>query len=138
VIVLAFVLPFAAMSAKSQKQKSILGFFHKKDSSPLQPQINGASQRPVMLPLSPKKKSVPRSTVGQTLTPAPSSDAVMDEDEDDVIVPSRKKRAPVGLPSPVTPATTTIKDASSVTMSNSPSRKVWMSLPCRTSSNPAC
>lgn len=111
-----------------QKQKSILGFFKKQGSSPLQPQVNGTSKSRVTLPIgSPKKKSVSEiSEAGQTLTPVPSSDALLNEDEDGEEVTARvqRKRAAFGLPSPVTPATAVANDASSVSLASSPTRKV--------------
>ena len=113
------------MSAKSAKHKSILDFFHKKPASPLGPNVNGASPRAaVTLPLgSPKKKSVPHAAAAaQTLTPVPSSDAMVEDDED-VVAPARKKRSIFGLPSPVTPANAS-GDAASGSYTNSPSRKV--------------
>ena len=122
-----------SMAAKSQK--SILGFFQRKPAGPLQPQVNGVSTaEPATLPIgSPKKKSVQHaSKVAQNLTPAPSSDAIVpDDDEDDVLGPTRKRKSGFGLPSPVTPATVHGSDASPNGASSSPTRKV-----CRVTLDP--
>ena len=84
-------------------QKSILGFFQKKST----PSAGfGGQGTTTTLPIgSPKKKFVQQapSRVSQILTPAPSSD-VVEEEEDEDIVPTRPRKRGIGLPSPVTPA----------------------------------
>ena len=84
-------------------QKSILGFFQKKSTPSAGFDGQGTT---TTLPIgSPKKKFVQQapSRVSQTLTPAPSSDAVVEEDDEDII-PTRPRKRGIGLPSPVTPA----------------------------------
>jgi hypothetical protein len=118
----------ASTGSTGKSQKSILGFFQKKTVGALQPQINGVSSsgRSIELPIgSPKKKKQQLVSQGpsfsQSLTPAPSSDAIdvgEEEDEDDV-QPAPKRRAGNGLPSPLTPA-----ERGVTCMSSSPIRKV--------------
>ena len=117
-------------SQSSKNQKSILGFFHKRPTGPLQPNINGASKidpELVIPAISSKKKLVQRSStaVGQSLTPAPSSDAPENEQEESNTASSNGHRVN-GLPSPITPATedTILADVAPYTSFSSPSRKV--------------
>ncbi|KAL6716616.1 DNA mismatch repair protein msh6 [Lecanora helva] len=95
-------------SSSSKNQTSIAGFFRKKDSGPLPngtPKINGSS-----LPVhSSPKKNRPKASPGgihQSMTPAPSSDALEDSREETQINGSKVngEGASNGLPSPVTPA----------------------------------
>ena len=96
-------------SSGVKAQKSILGFFGKKpagsqqESSSIPSTLNGTASLPIG---SPKKKLVPKapSKVSQTLTPAPSSDAIEPDEDDEDVLPSKSRRAAPGLPSPVTPA----------------------------------
>ena len=121
-----------AAGSQTPAQKSILGFFQRKGqaSQPAKtgtPQTNGTKTLPIG---SPKKQLVKKAAAkaSQTLTPAPSSDAAVneDEDEEDVVKPSKGKRAPMGLPSPVTPMGLdgVQDDAFGGSFTSSPSRKV--------------
>ena len=120
-------------SSSSKNQTSIAGFFRKKDqeaASNATPRINGSA-----LPVhsSPKKNGCkkPSVTSSQSLTPAPSSDAV-EEMEVEVDVKSMKNNGnhkSIGLPSPITPASAVaISDGAGDAMDPkgfySPSRKV--------------
>ena len=112
-------------NASSKGQKSILGFFQKKPSGGQTP-----SKAPVIttLPIgSPKKKFVQQasSRVSQNLTPAPSSDAVVEEEDEDV-VPVRPRKRETGLPSPLTPASLdgAVEPVAVAPASSSPLRKV--------------
>lgn len=71
-------------SSSGGSQNTILNFFQKRSTDALQPQVNGASKRTPsdITKASKVKRSVQRSSKGggQVLTPAPSSDAVLDED----------------------------------------------------------
>ncbi|MCJ1288253.1 DNA mismatch repair protein msh6 [Xylographa opegraphella] len=116
-------------SQSSKNQKSILGFFQKRATGALQPNINGASKpKPGLIApgLSSKKKLVQRSstTASQSLTPAPSSDAPEDEQEPSITANSNG-RSVIGLPSPVTPASESngLEDVAPHTSFTSPSRK---------------
>ncbi|MCJ1319232.1 DNA mismatch repair protein msh6 [Xylographa vitiligo] len=116
-------------SQSSKNQKSILGFFQKRPTGALLPNINGASKTnpgPVAPALSSKKKLVQRSStaVSQSLTPAPSSDAPEDEQEESVIADCNGRKLN-GLPSPITPASdnNSLEDVVPYTSFTSPSRK---------------
>ena len=121
------------MSSDSTKprQKSILGFFQQRNQglrskSPARPASNGTKTLPIG---SPKKQSVSKRSArpSQTLTPAPSSDAVAaNEDDEDVVVPAKSKRATTGLPSPVTPIGLdgALDEVNAPNFTSSPSRKV--------------
>ena len=96
-------------SSSSKNQTSIAGFFRKKDPEAVSngtPTINGSA---LPLHVSPKKKGVkklPKASNHHNLTPAPSSDAVEDIEEEQEVKSVRLNgaHAPNGLPSPVTPA----------------------------------
>jgi hypothetical protein len=96
-------------SVPGKNQKSILGFFQRQSTVALQPHVNGVSAAAAASSASsgapPKQKLVQKPTikVGQNLTPAPSSDAVDEDEEDEDVVPRRKPQRPIGLPSPITP-----------------------------------
>lgn len=126
--------PSLQKSTSSKSQKSILGFFQKKPAGTLQPQVNGvpSSTSPAAitttLPIgSPKKRDTQKlvhkapARVSQHLTPAPSSDAIEDDDEDQTVQPARKRKMNNSLPSPVTPGNV---EAGVVDLGSSPSRKV--------------
>ena len=117
-------------SQSSKNQKSILGFFQKRPTGALQPNINGVSKiNPgSMAPaLSSKKKLVQRSStaVSQSLTPAPSSDALEDEHEESITANTNGRKVN-GLPSPITPASdnNSLEDVGAHSSFTSPSRKV--------------
>ena len=112
-------------SGKASGQRSILGFFPKK---PAVQQSSSPVSLNTTLPIgSPKKKLVQNAqpAVGQSLTPAPSSDAVIAEDDED-INPIKPRRRGIGLPSPVTPASLdgAVEFRHDVPLSSSPPRKV--------------
>ena len=118
-------------SQPGKNQKSILGFFQKRTTEALQPNVNGVSNSngsSTAQSMTNKKKLVSRSStnVSQSLTPAPSSDAP-EEDEEDSCISSKSSQKINGLPSPITPANANGDDdappTSAVTFS-SPSRKV--------------
>ena len=68
------------------------------------------------------------SRVSQNLTPAPSSDAVeVDEDED--IAPIKPRKRGIGLPSPVTPASFDGAHETGPPASSSPLQKVMQEPP---------
>ena len=92
----------------SKNQTSIAGFFQKKTATPSissTSKING-SVFPVRSSPSKKYKRYPAGS-DQSLTPAPSSDAVEKEEEEDELKPvvANGTSKPNGLPSPITPAT---------------------------------
>ena len=116
-------------------QKSILGFFRRGQASSQAkssstPKLNGTTS----LPIGSLKKQLVKGASSkplQTLTPAPSSDAVVEEEDEDVVKPSKAKNKVVtGLPSPVTPMGLdgSIDAETLCALTNSPSRKVWMPL----------
>ena len=124
----------ASGSQSSKNQTSIAGFFQRKASAPAvngTPPTNGS-----VLPVrnSPSHKTK-RSTEGsnQSLTPAPSSDAVEQEERDaprPVVAKGHTKGN--GLPSPITPAgivngDSPVQGHTIPTGFYSPSRKVWES-----------
>ena len=111
-------------SIPSKGQKSILGFFQKKAAGEQTPSKSlGTTTLPIG---SPKKKFVQQasSRVIQNLTPAPSSDAIEEEDED--VVPAKPRKRVTGLPSPVTPASFdgAVEPKPVAPVSSSPTRKV--------------
>ncbi|MCJ1394214.1 DNA mismatch repair protein msh6 [Xylographa bjoerkii] len=116
-------------SQSSKNQKSILGFFQKRPAGALQPNINGVSKTNV-LPIAPavltKKKLVQRSStaVSQSLTPAPSSDPLEDDQEDSIRAKPNGRKGN-GLPSPITPASenNSLEDEVAYISFTSPSRK---------------
>jgi hypothetical protein len=124
-------------SQSSKNQKSILGFFQKKTSEALQPNINGASRSnglPSADDASSKTKLVQRSAKSNhSLTPAPSSDAICGEEEEDYDT-TTKNPLMNGFPTPATPASNVKpKDnpqPSSSLQFSSPSRKVYKSTWC--------
>ena len=125
-------------SSSSKNQTSIAGFFRKRDSetaSSATPKINGSA-----LPVhsSPKKNGFkkPSVTSSQSLTPAPSSDAVEEKDEETDVKPIKVdgNHKSNGLPSPITPASAVTIDKSTVDEIApkgfySPSRKVCIDGP---------
>lgn len=123
-------------SQSSKNQKSIVGFFQKRSAltSPSSTQLASTNRdSPVSSVQSDKSNSVKKVARGlsQSLTPAPSSDA-LEEDSSDDRAETKEQSAEKdnGLPSPITPVSdaaagnippSTIK----VTLNyNSPSRKV--------------
>jgi hypothetical protein len=113
-----------ATPSSAKGQKSILGFFQKK----------AEEEQKITLPIgSPKKKSVQKvpSRVSQILTPLPSSDAI-EEDEDEDVVTSRPRKRFSAHPTPATPASFNESPASSKApvMDSSPSRKVSHNIYC--------
>ena len=94
-------------NSSSRNQTSIAGFFKKKtaeDSPSRTPKINGSTTPINSLP---KKSDANNSSKGsnQSLTPAPSSDAIDEINyEDSELVKSNGSDGPNGLPSPITPA----------------------------------
>ena len=97
-------------SQSGQNQKSILGFFQKKEIGSSQetangtPKLNGSG---APSNATEKKTLVQRIPKGptQSLTPLPSSDALDDEQEDQNEVEVLNHRPKMnGLPSPITPA----------------------------------
>ena len=116
-------------------QKSILGFFQRgtpgtqQSKSPTPTSLNGTKKLPIG---SPKKQSVNRAFAksAPSLTPAPSSDAVVEEEDEDVAKPSKPRKQQTGLPSPVTPVGLDgALDVVAVSgLTSSPSRKVALSL----------
>lgn len=115
-------------SFSSKGQKSILGFFQKKsaEASPTAPISSGNS---LTLPIGSPKKAASKAPRGldQHLTPAPSSDAVKEEDEDEESVkPMRFRIKNTGLTSPLTPLTFDgASDPIDPVPSSSPSRKAY-------------
>jgi len=128
-----------------KNQRSILGFLAKRPVGALQPLVNGVSNsvnktlknanptKPMFVPTLPNR-------VDQTLTPAPSSDAIaedesmlvamLEEEEDDDDEDPVQPRQTKGPPSSFTPASrlvtaSSIKSVNS-TMSSSPPRKVCL------------
>ena len=123
-------------SQSGKNQKSILGFFQKRTTEALKPNVNGVSNSnglSTAQSISNKKKLVQKSptNVSHSLTPAPSSDAP-EEDEEVTCVASKSSQKANGLPSPITPVNTNGDEdapSSSVVAFSSPSRKVspWSS-----------
>jgi len=121
-------------SQSSMTQKSIASFFQKRSLDGQAAKVNVPTKLPIM-PQSVngirKRPSRPARGSSQSLTPAPSSDAVLEEDmQDDVLVRPTKANGANGLPSPITPASdatvgasTPAPNASSLKF-DSPSRKV--------------
>ena len=112
----------SSSTSASKSQKSILGFFQRKSTNSPQPNTNGARKLggSTTLPIgSPKKQLVQRAPVriSQSLTPAPSSDAIEAEEEGNV----RPLKA-CGLPSPTSPPS--LDSGSRMPLSSSPTRKV--------------
>ena len=121
-------------SQSSKDQKSILGFFQKKSGDgprlPVitQPKVNGST-----LPVNgPRRTALPKGSVrgsSSSLTPAPSSDALEEPDEQENIKVGEPPPGDVmGLPSPITPAVSAaggVLDEDDILPSfSSPSRKV--------------
>ena len=128
-------------SQNSKNQKSILGFFQKRstDGSSL-PLSEDVSPSPSVAIESSKrlvKRPAARRTSSQTLTPAPSSDAVEGPNAEDLMEYSDQSiHRGNCLPSPVTPVTGAVDGSGSqgrVTDPlgfNSPSRKVRIQSCC--------
>lgn len=123
-------------SQSSKNQKSILGFFHKRTSGSSQSPSQGGletNSSPKQSNGVPKKTFAKRPARGssQSLTPAPSSDALEELDVQDEGPHRRGMRSEGnGLPSPITPVPglgggcpQDLEPSSSLTFS-SPSRKV--------------
>lgn len=96
-------------SQSSKDQKSILGFFQKRVAPALDPNNGGHLTNQGSKPLSNgllKKSMIKASTRGssQSLTPAPSSDAVEELDAEDKTKQEPGRAEVIGLPSPITPA----------------------------------
>lgn len=121
-------------SQSSMTQKSIASFFQKRSHEGQAANVNV----PRTLPVKPqpadgiqKRPAKPARGSSQSLTPAPSSDAVLGEDiQEDMPVRPAKANGANGLPSPITPASdapvaapTPVANASSLIF-DSPSRKV--------------
>lgn len=115
----------ASSSSSTKGQKSILGFFQKKASE--QQKLLGPSGTTTLPIGSPKKKLVPKAPprATQNLTPAPSSDAV-EADEDEDVVPTKGRRRPA-VQSPMTPASLdgAVDSGLAKEPISSPSRKVF-------------
>ena len=123
----------SSSSQSSKNQKSILGFFQKKSGDVLQPKVNEALNTDVSTGLYPKvqKKTLvsrPSEMSSDSLTPAPSSDAL--EDVDDEAHDQNKGKASSIVP-PITPADSTMSGQdtpdSGMLQFSSPSRKVFNS-----------
>lgn len=126
----------ASGSQSSKNQKSILGFFQKRTSDSSQPLSQGVLEAD---PLSKQSNNVTKKTLAkrpargssQSLTPAPSSDALEELDVQDE-GPHRRgmQSEEIGLPSPITPAPglggggPQDLEPSSLLIFSSPSRKV--------------
>jgi len=124
-------------SQSSMTQKSIASFFQKRSLEGQAAKVNV----PTKLPTTPltangiqKRLARPARGSSQSLTPAPSSDAVLEDDmQDDIPVRPAKANGANGLPSPITPASDATvgvsipaPNASSLKF-DSPSRKVYQS-----------
>ena len=102
--------PQLKKSASSSKQTSIAGFFRKKDSVPATSGISRANGSSLPIHISPRRDGPKKPAKGsnQSLTPAPSSDAIDEEKENEE--PRLAKPNGIGpshgLPSPITPANT--------------------------------
>ena len=120
----------SSSSQSSKNQKSILGFFQKKSGNVLMPNVNEASKvnaSTVLHQKTPKKPLVsrPSERSSDSLTPAPSSDA-LEAINDEAHDQSRGIRSSV-IP-PITPADSTMSGQdtpdSGMLLFSSPSRKV--------------
>lgn len=115
----------------SKNQKSILGFFQKTATQP-SPAISQANSKPIDSGPLPRKKLVQRSPNGPTqiLTPAPSSDAIDEDVEDEDVRLPLKSRRVNGPAAPMTPSDSTkgskgsLSDDVSAMEFSSPTRKV--------------
>ena len=121
-------------SQSSMSQKSIASFFPKRSVEGQAAKVNVPTKLP-NTPLSANgmrnKPLKPARELSQSLTPAPSSDAVQEEDiKDEVLVNSARANGANGLPSPITPASGAVTEGSipatngSSLKFDSPSRKV--------------
>lgn len=115
-------------SQSSKDQKSILGFFQKKSVEA--PRLGSAAQSQTN---GPRKATLPKGTArgsSQSLTPAPSSDALeAPDDQENRQYTLASADNVIGLPSPITPAVSAVGAAAfegdDIPSSfNSPSRKV--------------
>ena len=119
-------------SQPEQNQKSILGFFHRKATPASQDairsasKVNGSSSSTQVPGQKTLVQKIPKRP-NQTLTPAPSSDAMDDIDEEDFSILG-KMESVIEPPSPITPTTNAAIGTSIVSSDlqtfNSPSRKV--------------
>ena len=121
-------------SQSSMSQKSIASFFQRRIVEDQAAKVNVPTKLPTRSQPAnggPKKPSKPARGSSPSLTPAPSSDAIQEDDvEDEVLIKPTRINGAGSLPSPVTPAgDPTITGAAliacgrSVTF-DSPSRKV--------------
>lgn len=100
--------PQLKKSSSSSKQTSIAGFFRKKDAVPTTSGISKSNGSSLPIHVSPRKDTTKKSakSINQSLTPAPSSDAIDEEKENEE--PRLAKLNGSGpsnsLPSPITPA----------------------------------
>ena len=122
-------------SSSSSKQTSIAGFFKRKESqtnSSEAPRLKSTS-----LPINGLSKRGATRGSSQSLTPAPSSDAVEPDDikNEEASPPIKLNgKGPNALPSPITPASVIVeaqsnKEGAAPKGFYSPSRKVWFFLP---------
>ena len=133
-------LPTLKKSSSSQSnksQKSIVGFFQPKTTTTSQSvassQVNAASSKAFSLRGDRKASAnIIASSSSQSLTPAPSSDAINEpkSDEEPGYEQQSSNNRP-GLPSPITPLSGVVarppisSDSKMKLAFNSPSRKVW-------------
>ena len=127
----------SSSSQSSKSQKSIVGFFQPKTSTTSQSvassQVSAASSKaPPHRGDRKASANIIASSSSQSLTPAPSSDAVNEHKSDEE--PEYKEQLSnnrQGLPSPITPLSGIVarppisSDSKMKLAFNSPSRKVW-------------
>lgn len=125
----------SSSSQSNKSQKSIVGFF--------KPKINEASQPAIQSSTNPNSSKIPvregkgraarhvASSSSQSLTPAPSSDAIdATNSDEESVVKGRPPWVQQGLPSPITPlsgvtqAPPVSDDSKMAPAFSSPSRKV--------------
>ncbi len=126
-------------SNSSKSQKSIVGFFQP-NTTGFRPSVASTRENPKLPTGSSRRgaKSVPPKNIArsssQSLTPAPSSDAINDiKSDEEPVVEKQLNHRRNGLPSPVTPlggvvASPPVSNDMKMPLTfSSPSRKVW---PC--------
>ena len=122
----------SSSSQSSKNQKTLFGFFQKKDVSQAS-QSSPASPKSAALPA--RTNSVPkkptRAVPNHNLTPVPSSDAI---DESEPATATHKESRLTGLPSPTTPANGVVTvqtpvDSDDFALFSSPSRRVSLCWP---------
>ena len=95
-------------SQSSMSQKSIASFFQKRHVEGQAAKVNVPAKLPTRSQPAngaPKKPSNPARGSSSSLTPAPSSDAIQEDDvEDEVLIKPMRINGAGSLPSPVTPA----------------------------------